>query len=302
MFNFWKSISRRNRQSLKWAALLAAVVIGLLLRSEYLLLSKLEAGGSVHGMGVSRKQHQRRFSAGQTLQRCNPLTTEHLEKLEILNLRSCALPSVGTKSFPWERMKHLKVIDISDNTLTSLPEDFCSARALRHLFLGHNQFAQVPAVLHSCTDLEVLGLQNNLLHKIESGVLPPNLRQLLLSSNQLTQLLPWLPEATLLRRLTLSNNSLSELPPDISQLTALEYLRLAGNGLTAQALPRGLFRMPMLSSLNLANLNAPPADPGGLPAPFERVAAADVAIGARIAGEKEAKLPLVHPLSHTKFG
>lgn len=150
------------------------------------------------------------------------------------------------------RMRKLQTLILSDNALTSLPEEIGKLRHLKVLEVARNQLEALPASLNKCTSLEVLDASSN---KI-SDVSPLNGLQALtilnLSQNKLTNLdLDWdnltrlhdlivsyneivvLPEEVAqlpgLMEIMAENNKIEEIPPEISQLKKITVFKMDGN-------------------------------------------------------------------------
>ena len=80
-------------------------------------------------------------------------------------------------------------LDISLNSLTSLPPEIGSLASLRILFSLGNQFEEVPPVLRALPSLYMLSFKSNRLSRIAEDALAPTLEWLILTDN----LLPSLP-------------------------------------------------------------------------------------------------------------
>lgn len=144
----------------------------------------------------------------------------------------------------------LEVLNLSDNALSSLPDDLPRLHKLRVLFCSDNQFTEVPAVLGQCLQLSMIGFKTNQIRTLPGAALPPQLRWLILTDNWLEALPAEIGNCTQLQKLMLAGNHLTELPETLTNCTNLELLRIAANQLTE--LPACLLTMPRLAWLAYA--------------------------------------------------
>ena len=157
----------------------------------------------------------------------------------------------------------LEVLNLSGNALSELPADLPRLHRLRIFFGSDNQFTRVPAMLGQCLNLEMVGFKANRIRELPGAALPPRLRWLILTDNELEALPPEIGNCARLQKLMLAGNQLRELPPELARCHNLELLRLAANQLTA--LPEWLLTMPRLSWLAYAgNPLAAPAEAAAL--------------------------------------
>ena len=164
-----------------------------------------------------------------------------------LNL-SCHL-----KEFPreiFELADTLEILDLSGNKLSELPEDLSRLHQLKILFCSNNLFTTLPAVLGQCPNLSMIGFRANQIASIPAAALPPDLRWLVLTDNQISELPSTLGNCTSLQKLMLAGNQLRALPPSIENCTKLELLRISANQFSV--LPDVLFDLPNLSWLAFA--------------------------------------------------
>ena len=138
-------------------------------------------------------------------------------------------------------------LDLSNNQLSELPDNFGELKALKILFLSENQFEVFPKVLADCPNLEMIGFKNNRIHTLPKGALPKQTRWLILTDNHLETLPDDFAELPRMQKLMLAGNKLKELPPSLESCHQLELIRLSGNKLTK--LPECLLQLPRLSWL-----------------------------------------------------
>lgn len=156
----------------------------------------------------------------------------------------------GLEFFPQELytlVDTLEVLDLTDNSLTSLPDDFDRFKKLKRLFLSNNQFNHVPKVLAKLPNLSMIGIRNNQIKTFEENSLPLSTRWLILTDNELTTLPDSIGNLTLLQKCMLSGNQLMQLPNTFNKCNNLELLRIAANKLTS--FPTCLLSLPKLSWL-----------------------------------------------------
>lgn len=181
--------------------------------------------------------------------------------IETLNLlRSGQL--VGTKRlaiagglthFPaeiFELADSLEILDLSNNNLKSLPDDFGQLKNLKAAFFANNEFRKIPEVLSQCPQLNIIGFKSNQVQHISDKALSPSLRWLILTHNQIEQLPSTIGTLSKLQKLMLAGNRLRSLPEEMAACLSLELIRLSANQLTA--LPPWLLALPRLSWLAYA--------------------------------------------------
>ena len=156
----------------------------------------------------------------------------------------------GLNSFPLELYKFidtLEVLDLTDNNLSSLPDDFYKFKKLKRLFLSNNQFNHIPKVLAKLPNLTMFGIRNNKIKIFEENSLPLSIKWLILTDNELTSLPESIGNLKLLQKFMLSGNKLSFLPKSISKCSNLELLRISANKF--KTFPGILYSLPKLSWL-----------------------------------------------------
>jgi len=161
--------------------------------------------------------------------------------------------SDGLQTFPPEIFAladTLEILDLSGNALSALPDDLPRLRKLRIIFCSDNQFTALPEVLGQCPHLQMVGFRANRIHTVSAAALPPALRWLVLTGNQISALPADMGRCADLQKLMLSGNQLSALPPEMAACQRLELLRIAANRFTA--LPDWLLALPRLAWLAYA--------------------------------------------------
>ncbi|MGI4738890.1 MAG: leucine-rich repeat-containing protein kinase family protein [Janthinobacterium lividum] len=178
-------------------------------------------------------------------------TLEDLRAGKLTGLRRLDL-SAGLTEFPaeiFDLADTLEVLNLSGNRLTALPPDLSRLGQLQVLFCSDNDFEAVPEVLGQCQQLRMVGFKANKIRTLPAAALPPNLRWLILTDNQLAALPPEIGQCPL-EKLLLAGNQLCTLPPELANCTQLGLLRIAANQLTE--LPAWLLAMPSLAWLAYA--------------------------------------------------
>lgn len=138
-------------------------------------------------------------------------------------------------------------LDLSNNLLSKLPDNFGDLKQLKILFLSENQFEVFPQVLADCPNLEMIGFKNNRIHTLHAGSLPAKTRWLILTDNRLQSLPDDFAGLPQMQKLMLAGNRLTSLPSSLRHCHQLELLRLSGNQLNG--LPECLLNLPKLSWL-----------------------------------------------------
>jgi len=136
---------------------------------------------------------------------------------------------------------------MTDNKLSSLPDDFCKFKKLRILFLSNNNFTVLPTVLAKCPSLSMIGFRNNHIETVAENALPLSTQWLILTDNAIETLPNSMGDLQHLQKCMLSGNRLTSLPETMRKCHKLELLRIAVNHL--EKLPDFLLDLPRLSWL-----------------------------------------------------
>src|SRR5690242_13571212 len=162
-----------------------------------------------------------------------------------LDLRGCGLTAFPREVF--DLAETLEILDLSGNALSSLPDDLHRLAQLRVLFCSDNPFTEMPVALGRCARLDMVAFKANRIRSVAAESLPPRLRWLILTDNQIESLPAELGNRPRLQKLMLAGNRLRALPPEMAAWQALELVRISANAF--DALPPWLLTLPRLSWL-----------------------------------------------------
>lgn len=202
----------------------------------------------------------------------------------------------GLEHFPEEIFalaESLEILDLSDNALSTLPEDLHRLTRLKVLFCSNNRFTHLPVALGRCAKLETIGFRSNQISEVSGAALPPSVRALILTDNALERLPDSLGQCHQLQKLMLTGNRLSSLPASLADCQRLELLRIASNRLTS--LPDWLLHMPRLAWLAYAGNPLPEGFVApAVDAPCPSIAWQDIELGAELGRGASGLIHLAH--------
>jgi hypothetical protein len=186
------------------------------------------------------------------------LRSGQLEGITRLDL-ACDLREFPPEIF--ELADSLEVLNLSGNSLATLPDDLPRLSKLRVLFCSDNRFTRLPEVLSTCPQLEMVGFKANRIREVSAGAIAPGLRWLILTDNQISALPDSIGSCTRLQKLMLAGNQLEVLPEMMGGCVGLELLRISANRF--KALPEWLLQLPRLTWLAFGGnpVAAPPPAP-----------------------------------------
>jgi hypothetical protein len=163
------------------------------------------------------------------------------------------LQSHNLSTFPKEIFDiadSLEHLDLSNNPISSLPSNVDDLHKLKILFLSNCEFKTFPD-LSRCPNLEMVAFRRNGMTSIPENVLPPRLRWLILTDNNIEKLPDSIGDCSRLEKVMLAGNRLTSLPSSMAGCGNLTLLRLSSNRLTT--LPPWLLTMPSLAFLSLSS-------------------------------------------------
>ncbi|XP_053679721.1 protein artichoke [Anopheles nili] len=178
-----------------------------------------------------------------------------VERINLHANRITQLPPPTTASQLWD-LPNLRMLDISDNTLTRLPRAvFKPTPQLRVLSLARNQLQSVDdGSLAGLGRLEILNLQDNRVLALHERCFGPleNLRELNLQGNRIEVLVDNLLDSNaLLEQFDASRNSIVEISPKAFRNSrSLQTLDLSANQL--RELPESLSGLAELRELDVS--------------------------------------------------
>ncbi|XP_027021203.1 E3 ubiquitin-protein ligase LRSAM1 [Tachysurus fulvidraco] len=160
-------------------------------------------------------------------------------ELKTLVPKSCATNSLAT----------IKVLDLHDNKLTSLPEDIGQLSSLQVLNAENNQIKALPVSIGDLRNLQTLDVKGNCLRELPSSVgHMSSLRTLDLSENSIRELPKELANIRTLESLTLDVWSMSYPPASVCTAGTEEIQRFLCSELGLEYCPPSQYLLPVLEN------------------------------------------------------
>lgn len=144
----------------------------------------------------------------------------------------------------------LEILDLSNNRLSSLPNNFSDLKKLKIAFFSENNFTVFPEVLSQCPSLTMIGFKSNKINHIPENPFPVNLQWFILTNNYITEIPKSIGKCNKLQKVAFAGNQIKSLPIEMTSCKNLELLRISANQLTE--FPQWLFSLPRLSWLAYA--------------------------------------------------
>lgn len=176
-------------------------------------------------------------------------TLAQLRSGELKGIKQLSI-SENLNTFPTEIFDladTLEVLDLSNNSLVSIPKKICKLKKLKIAFFSFNNFTSVPSEFKDCKNLYMLGLKGNQIETFNEDILPLSISWLILTDNKLTTLPDSIGKLTQMQKFPLAGNQLRTLPESMKNLKNLELIRLSANQL--HEIPPWLLKLPKLSWL-----------------------------------------------------
>ncbi|XP_061233971.1 E3 ubiquitin-protein ligase LRSAM1 isoform X2 [Neopsephotus bourkii] len=155
---------------------------------------------------------------------------------DTLDISKCELSEVPYGAFATCKVLQKKVLIIHTNNLTSLVPKSCSLLSLvtlKVLDLHDNQLASLPADIGQLASLQVLNLERNLLRCLPQSIGDlAQLQMLNVKGNKLKDLPVTVSGLRSLRALDISGNAVVELPRGLAHIRTLETLTLDASSMT----------------------------------------------------------------------
>ena len=123
-----------------------------------------------------------------------------------------------------------KILDLTSNKLTKIPQEIQYLTQLQVLCLSNNQITEIPEEIQYLTQLHSFDLSDNLITKIPKEIrYLMQLQALFLSDNLIKEIPQEIKYLTQLQELYLDDNKITEIPKEIKYLTQLQTLWLYSN-------------------------------------------------------------------------
>ncbi|KAL2100072.1 hypothetical protein ACEWY4_004466 [Coilia grayii] len=149
---------------------------------------------------------------------------------DVLDLSSCELTEVPSSAFSICKLIQKKAFILSDNELRYLIPKGCSVShliTLKLLDLHNNKLTSLPDDIGQLTSLQVLNMENNHLKGLPKSIGDlSSLKTLNLKGNCLNELPALVGQMRSLKNLDLSGNNIRELPKELAHARCLEKLTL----------------------------------------------------------------------------
>ncbi|XP_032905065.1 E3 ubiquitin-protein ligase LRSAM1 isoform X1 [Amblyraja radiata] len=155
---------------------------------------------------------------------------------DILDISKCELPEIPVGVFSMCRVLQKKVLIVHSNHLTTLQPRSCNIQdlsMLKILDLHDNQLSSLPEDMGQLSALQVLNVEQNDLKSVPSSLTTlAQLQTLNLKGNRIRKLPESLSGLKSLRTLDISRNQIRHLPQDLANIRTLESLSLDAEDMT----------------------------------------------------------------------
>ena len=192
--------------------------------------------------------------------------TEFIPMGETLVELRCPSNSLTQVNFFFSRFVNLKILDVSNNPIETLPTVLGCCTSLEELYLNNCNLRKIHAEIALCQSLQIFEFDGNdsmeypppeVQAKLGAGVLKyfrqildcPRTNMMLLDSFDLAEVDSAILSYRSCTWLDLSQNNLIKIPSEIRQMQKVELMNLSQNKLGC--IPRILTLMPSISDLSL---------------------------------------------------
>jgi Leucine-rich repeat (LRR) protein len=153
-----------------------------------------------------------------------PAAVLTFKNLHTLNISYNHIDSIPAGLF--DKCRKLHTLQYAGNGLNKLPVTIFHP-ALKVLDVSENNLTFIPDAVSKCSQLEELDLHTNQLSAYpSSSFVLKNLKSLILSGNPLTTVGPWVMNQPALKILFIDNTKMESLPEGICKMTALRFLTI----------------------------------------------------------------------------
>ena len=190
-------------------------------------------------------------------------TLEQLCSGELKGIKRLKI-SENLTSFPteiFELADTLEILDLGNNSLSSIPKEISKLKKLKIAFFSNNLFTAVPSAFKECESLYMLALKTNQIEAFDEDILPLSISWLILTDNKIKTLPNSIGKLSKLQKCALAGNKISRLPDSMAECKNLELIRLSANNL--EVLPSWMLKLPKLSWLAFSGnpcVNSPEAE------------------------------------------
>lgn len=153
-----------------------------------------------------------------------PASILTFKNLHTLNISYNRIDSIPASLF--ERCRKLHTLQYAGNGLAKLPITIFHP-GLKVLDVSENNLTVIPDGVSKCSQLEELDLHSNLLTAYpSSSFVLKVLKSLILSGNPITTIGPWVMNQPTLKILFIDNTKIESLPEGICKMNALRFLTI----------------------------------------------------------------------------
>jgi Leucine-rich repeat (LRR) protein len=160
-----------------------------------------------------------------------PMAILMFKNLRILNISQNRIDSIPIHLF--DHCKKISVLQYAGNALSAIPSVLFQSR-LKVLDLSENNITHLPDGIAACHQLEELDLHANAITYFpSSSVLLKSLKSLILSGNPIKSMNAWIVNQPKLKILFIDNTFIDQLTDDMCTMKALRFLNMEENSINS---------------------------------------------------------------------